>query len=125
MVAALVMVMSIAGLAQFAISYWRSMLANAAAQAISEDVLLAVGVENREVSGNDFAVLRELHRVSSKASGGVGFVRFYHGALRAIALVARPCAAGIANWAEREMTMCSQYVGFLIDQRLQADSSAA
>ena len=124
MIAALVMIMSIAALLQFAISYGRSMLTSAAVHPISEQVLFAAGVEDRAITGNDFHALAEVHRLSSGKSAGVGFVRFYYGAIRSLAAAARPCASGIASWAEREMSMCSQYVGLLIDQRLQADSSA-
>jgi hypothetical protein len=121
MVAALVLVISIAALSQFAMSYLRSMLTGAAAHMISEQVMDAAGIEKRPVSGEDFGELTRLHRHAAGDSCSAGFVRFYYQAVRAIGSLAGLNASSIAGWAEREMSLCSQYVGMLIDQRLQAN----
>jgi hypothetical protein len=121
MVAALVLVISMAALSQFAMSYWRSILTGASAHTISDEVLDAAGIEKRPLSGEDFGELIRLHSHASSDSSGVGFVGFYYGAVRAAASLAGHRASSIADWAEREMSLCSQYVGVLIDQRLQAN----
>jgi len=121
MVAALVLIISIAALSQFAMSYWRSILSGAAAHAISEQVLDAAGIERRPVNGEDFGELTRIHSHAAGDSASVGFVRVYYGAVRATRSLAAPHASSIVGWAEREMSLCSQYVGLLIDRRLQVN----
>src|SRR6266849_6954285 len=128
MFAAMLFAISIVALSQFAAYYWRAMLAGAAAQPVSERVLVAAGVENGQVTGHDFQTLLSLHHVTpelSSGSSGLRSVRLYYFIVDAIGALARTRMPAIAAWSEREAAVCARYAAVQIDRRLQANLELA
>ena len=54
-------------LSQFALYYWRAVLTAVAGQPVSEGVLAAARIENRQVTGEDFATFADLARFDADA----------------------------------------------------------
>src|SRR5260370_8578264 len=80
MFAAMLFAISIVALSQFAAYYWRAMLAGVAAQPVSERVLAAAGVQNGQVTGQDFPALVGLHNLTPElrsGGGGLSLLRPY------------------------------------------------
>src|SRR5256885_13338927 len=91
MFAAMLFAISIVALTQFAAYYWRAMLAGAAAQPVSERVLEAAGVQNGQVTGQDFPALVGLHYLTPQlrsGASGMGLVRAYYRLVEGIASLA-------------------------------------
>src|ERR1700732_3432878 len=90
MFAAMLFAISIVALTQFAAYYWRAMLAGAAAQPVSDRVLAAAGVQNGQVTGQDFPALLGLHNLTPElrsGGNGLGLVRLYYSLVDGIAAV--------------------------------------
>lgn len=60
MFSAMLFAISFVALAQFALYYWRAVVAGVAAQPISQDVLAAVQLQGSELCGGDFQRLASL-----------------------------------------------------------------
>ena len=76
MFAAVLLTISVVALSQFGLYYWRAVLAAVAGQAVSEGVLAAARVDNRNGDGRGFCDFRHLARTDAdarSASGRVGF----------------------------------------------------
>src|SRR5205807_8878369 len=61
MFSAMLLTISIVALSQFAIYYWRAVLAGVAAQPVSDRVLVAAQVENGRLTPQHFQTLAGLH----------------------------------------------------------------
>ncbi len=78
MFAAMLFAISIVALSQFAAYYWRAMVAGTAAQPISDRILVAVGVQNGQLTGQNFPTLLSIHDLTPELnsdSNGRGFWR--------------------------------------------------
>jgi hypothetical protein len=128
MFAAMLFAISIVALSQFAAYYWRAMLAGAAAQPVSERVLLAAGARNGQLSGEDFPALVGLHGLTPElrsGSKGLGFVRFYYAVIDHLGSLVGGSMPSVAAWSQRELAVCSRYAAVQIDRRLQANLELA
>jgi hypothetical protein len=128
MFSAMLFALSIVALSQFAIYYWRAVLAGVAAQPVSERVLSAAHVENGQVVGRDFATLAGLHDLTPNLQhrrGGLGLVRLYYQLVAGLAYLANTRLPSIALWCEREHVICARYAAVQIDRRLQANLALA
>lgn len=124
---AIVLAISVTALGQFALYYWRSVLAGVAAQPVSDQALAAAGLCNGRVTADDFATLASLHELTPelKSGGGLGLVRLYYGVVDAIRLLAGSRFPALAAWSEREGTVCARYAAVLIDRRMEASLALA
>lgn len=127
MVAALILVISTAMLAQFIVFFWRANMLAVAAQPISESLGAAQTSFSGAVDLNDFNSVAAM----SKLCPGVTFssvklspVRAYYQAVRALAAI---CSAmPQANlWARQEMALCTRYVAVSMDRCLQSNQAYA
>jgi hypothetical protein len=128
MLAAMLFAISIVALTQFAAYYWRAMLAGAAAQPVSERVLAAAGVQNGQVTGQDFPALVGLHNLTPElhsGGNGLGLVPLYYGLVDGIASLAGRSLPAVRAWSERELAICARYAAVQIDRRLQANLELA
>jgi hypothetical protein len=128
MLAAMLFAISIVALTQFAAYYWRAMLAGAAAQPVSERVLAAAGVQNGEVTGQDFPALVGLHNLTPElrsGGNGLGLVRAYYSLVDGIASLVGRSLPAVGAWSERELAVCARYAAVQIDRRLQANLELA
>lgn len=127
MFSAMLLTISVVALSQFALYYWRAVLAGVAAQPVSGRVLEAARVAGGELRGRDFQVLAELHDLTpdlQASPGGLGLVRLYYKFVEAIGHVAGSLPS-IAAWADRERTICARYAAVRIDRRMQANLAMA
>jgi hypothetical protein len=70
MFAAMLSAISIMALSQFALYYWRAVLAGAAGQPVSDSILAAAHVGNGHVTGRDFETLVGLHDLTTDLHPG-------------------------------------------------------
>lgn len=128
MFSALLLMISTAALAQFALFYLRAVMTGVAAQPISEEVLAAAQVENDSMRGRDFGAFAQLHELTpnlQKGGSGLGVVKLYYHVVHTVGKVASGRMAGLANWAESERVLCARYAAVQIDRRLQANLEMA
>lgn len=128
MFAYMLFVISIVALSQFALYYWRAVLAGVAAQPVSDRVLSAAHIANGLPSGEDFQTLSGLHELTPDlrpGHSGMTLVRFYYGVLRNMDSFVGSRMPAIAEWSQRERALCARYAAVLIDRRLQANLALA
>lgn len=128
MFSAMLLAISILALAQFAIYYGRAVLTGVAAQPVSERVLQAAALENRSLSGQDFARLAELHDLTpllQSGNDGLGLVRRYYSLVRKLGEIAGEGMPRISQWSARESLICAQYAAVKVDRRMQANLALA
>jgi hypothetical protein len=119
---------SIVALSQFALFYWRAMLAGAAEQPVSDRVLEAAHVENGEFTGRDFATLVKLHDMTpdlNPGTSGLGFVRLYYRVVDGIGSFVGSFVPAVGMWSQREAAVCARYAAVVVDRRLQANLAMA
>jgi hypothetical protein len=124
MFSAMLLVISTAALAQFALFYLRAVVAGVAAQPISEEVLTAAQVQDGMLRGRDFRTFAQLHELTpnlQKSSTGLTLVKAYYRVIHTVGTMASGRMTGVANWAERESALCARYAAVQIDRRLQAN----
>ena len=124
MFSAMLFLISIVALSQFALYYWRAVLAGVAAQPVSDRVLVAAQVENGQLTPQHFRTLAGLHDLTPDLypnRGGLGLVRLYYRLIEGLdSLVANKIPA-IAAWSEHERIICARYAAVQVDRRLQAN----
>lgn len=121
MIAWLILMFALMAVAQFGISYWRSLVASVASRPLTEQGRAAAHIYGQAASAAEFPLLLSLYQTcpAVAASGeGLGLVRVYYNALNAVRSFASRMAPAFARWAQDEMTVCAQYVAVRIDQRL-------
>jgi hypothetical protein len=127
MFAAMLFAISTVAIAQFGMYYWRAVLASVASQPVSESVLAAISAENRPLQAADFVQFAGIHALTPDLTRGksLGLVRFYYGLTRALNMMVGVRVPAVAQWTEREGTICARYAAVQIDQRLQANMELA
>lgn len=128
MFAAILLSISVVALSQFALYYWRAVMAAVAGQPVSEGVLAAARVDNRLVTGEDFETFASLHDLTptlDPRAGGLGFVKTYFSIVNKIAEMANNRLPGLESWCEAERAVCARYAAVQIDVRLQMNLELA
>lgn len=124
----MLLAISVVALSQFAIYYWRAILAAAAGQPVSAQVLAAAGVQDGQVTRRDFKTFVGLHDLTPELNpggGGLGPVRLYYGLVDAIDALIGCRVPALAAWTERELAVCARYAAVQIDRRLQSNLELA
>ena len=124
MFAAMLFAISIVALSQFAVYYWRAMLAGAASQPVSERILAAAGAPDGQLTGRHFATLLGIHSLTpelNSGNNGLFVVRLY---FRVVELLGR-CVPVISAWSQRELAICARYAAVQIDRRWQMNLELA
>ena len=128
MFAAMLFAISIVALSQFALFYWRAMLAGAAELPVSDRVLAAAHVEDGRLTGQDFATLVKLHDLTpdlNPGRGGMGMVRVYYAVVAGIDSFIGRYVPAIGEWSRQEAAICARYAAVVVDRRLQANLAMA
>ena len=128
MFAAILLSISVVALSQFALYYWRAVLAAVACQPVSEGVLAAARVDNRQVTGEDFAAFATLHDLTptlDPRGGGLGFVKTYYSVVDKISTMVGSNMPALATWCAAERATCARYAAVQIDMRLQLNYELA
>jgi len=121
MIAALILVVSVAALLQFFVSYCRSVIAAYSKQGLSEHGREVAGIENRNVRSEDFHRLVQLVGLCPGPGddrNDIRAVRAYYGLLRLVASMFRNLAPPAAFWAERERQGCAYFAAVALDRRI-------
>src|SRR5260370_16463867 len=87
MFSAMLLTISIVALSQFALYYWRAVLAGVAAQPVSDRVLIAAQVENGRFTPEDFQTFAGLHKLTPDLDlngSGLGLVRLYYSVIEGL-----------------------------------------
>lgn len=128
MFAAMLFAFSIVALSQFALYYWRAVLAGVAAQPVSDRVLTAAHVENGRLLPQHFQTLAGLHDLTPDLQpnrGGLRLVRVYYRFIESLDFLFGKHVPVLAAWSERERVICARYAAVQIDRRLQANMDLA
>ena len=128
MFSAMLFAISIVALTQFALYYWRAVLAGVAAQPVSDRVLAAARVEDGRLTSQHFGTLAGLHDLTPDLfpnRPGLGLVRLYYRIVEGLNNLAGAKFPGIAAWSERERVICACYAAVQVDRRLQANLDLA
>ncbi|HVO57549.1 MAG TPA: hypothetical protein VMT51_07635 [Dongiaceae bacterium] len=124
----MLLAISTAALAQFAVYYWRAIVASEAARPVSDQVLAAASVESSALRGRDFDLLAGLYRLTpnmGESSSGLGLVPAYFRVVHAVGSLAEERLKPLARWAENERILCARFVAVQIDRRLQENLAMA
>ncbi|HEY2548600.1 MAG TPA: hypothetical protein VGI46_21175 [Candidatus Acidoferrum sp.] len=124
MFAAMLLAISIVALSQFALYYWRAVLAGVAAQPVSDRVLAAANLVGGRMHGRDFEKLAGLHELTPElgdGSGGLTLVRAYYRVVEGLGSLSGVRLPAMAEWCERERVICARYAAVQIDRRMQAN----
>lgn len=124
----MLLAISIVALSQFALYYWRAVLAGVAAQPVSERVLAAANLDAGQMQGRDFEKLAGLHELTPdlQTSGdGLLLVRAYYRALEGLAKLSDVRMPVLSAWCERERVICARFTAVQIDRRLQTNLAMA
>jgi hypothetical protein len=128
MFSAMLLTISIVALSQFALYYWRAILAGVAAQPVSDRVLAAAQVENGRLLPKHFQTLAGLHDLTPDLypnRSGLGLVRAYYRAIEGLDALLSKRMPAFAAWSERERIICARYAAVQVDRRLQANLDLA
>ena len=128
MFATMLFAISIVALTQFALYYWRAVLAGVAAQPVSDRVLVAARVEDGRLTPQHFKTLAGLHDLTPDLypnRGGLGLVRLYYRFVGGLDTLVGAKIPAIAAWSERERVICARYAAVQVDRRLQANLELA
>lgn len=128
MFATMIFAIAIVMLCQFALYYWRAVLAGVAAQPVSERVLEAAHLEGDEFCAADFERLASLHEMTPQLQGGtsgLGLVGAYYEMVHAMGAAFGKLSPAVATWSERESVLCARYAAVQIDRRLQSNLQQA
>ena len=128
MLSAMLFAISIVALSQFALYYWRAVLAGVAAQPVSERVLAAAHVENGHLTPSHFETLAGLHDLTpdlQPSRGGLGWVRIYYHMVQGLDVLLGKHLPALAAWSERERVICARYAAVQVGRRLQANLELA
>jgi len=128
MFAAMLLAISIVALSQFALYYWRAVLAGVAAQPVSDRVLAAANLDAGRMTAQDFETFAGLHDLTPDLQtngGGLTLVRAYYRVLEGLGTLAVGRMPAMAEWCERERVICARFAAVQIDRRLQANLQLA
>ena len=123
MFAAMLFTISVVAMSQFALYYWRAVLAGVAAQPVSDRVLAAAHVEDGRFLPQHFETLAELHELTPDLKpnqSSLGLVRVYYRLLQGLGMLPM-----LAAWSEHERLVCAHYAAVQVDRRMQANLALA
>jgi|SRR5580693_465825 hypothetical protein len=124
----MLLAIAVVALGQFALYYWRAVLAGVAAQPVSSRVFEAAHVAESSLTGSDFHKLVSLHRLTPKlrtGDSGLGVVRAYYAVMSQMEALFGKLSPALMNWSERERVLCTRYAAVQIDRRLQSNLAQA
>lgn len=128
MFSAMLFAISIVALAQFALYYWRAVVAGVAAQPISQDVLATVQVQESELCGADFQKLASLLTLAPELKRSrvrLGLVPAYFHVVGKLSDLFGRVSPALASWSEHERVLCARYAAVQVGRRLESNLAQA
>jgi hypothetical protein len=120
-IAALILVFSIAFMVQFFVAYCRSLLASSSGVELSPQAHEVTGIDDHHVTGEDFQRLMPLVRLcptENEPGMQLAAVGAYYSCMSFLRSVATSLAPRVAAWAERERAGCGYYAAVELDRRI-------
>jgi hypothetical protein len=121
MIAALIFVISVAALGQFALFSWRAAFLTVASREMSLETRAAMGAAASAVDSGDLAGASKWLELSPNLAGEdrrLWTIKLYYVALRAIGGLSRMMVPA-SEWSQREMVSCARYAAIVVEERLQ------
>ncbi len=121
MIAALILVVSVAALLQFFVSYCRSIIAASGKTELSEQAREVTGIENRSVRGDEFPRLVQLAGLCPEPGDDhreIRAVRGYYSLLNLLRAALGRLAPAVGAWTERERQGCAYFAAVALDRRI-------
>jgi len=121
MIAALIFVISVAALGQFAMFSWRAAFLTVASREMSLETRAAMGAAASAVDSGDLAGASKWLELSPNLAGEdrrLWTIKLYYVALRAIGGLSRMLVPA-SEWSQREMISCARYAAIVVEERLQ------
>jgi hypothetical protein len=121
MIAALIVVISLAAFLQFFISYCRSLLAAYGKVELSEQVREITGLEKQPVNGEEFQRVLQLVRLCPERGDDgleIRVVTAYYSLLDLLRAVIGWFSPSITGWANQERQSCSYFAAVALDRRI-------
>jgi hypothetical protein len=121
MIPGLILVLSLAALLQFFVSYCRSVIASYSKIELSEQVREVAGIDAEPVAGDDFRRLLQLVRLCPERGDDrfeIRFVGAYYRLLSLARALLRSIAPAVVGWAERERESCAYFAAVTLDRRI-------
>ena len=129
MIAAFIVVLSIAALMQFAVAQWRAMWITIAEQPLSEFFTATTGIAGDEIRAEHFDFLirtrEQLGASGNHSNLWVKEVRIYYCTIRALKQLCEEQFPALGAWANHELIACSLYAAATLDQRLSSQLAFA
>lgn len=119
--ACFILVVSVALLLQFFVSYCRLQVAAGRRVDLSESAREATGIQGQGVSGEEFLRLRRLVELCPETNGDtykLGAIRAYYAFLGMVRVLFGPVMPAAAAWATNERSGCAYYAAVALDARI-------
>ncbi len=121
MIATLILVISLAALLEFFVSYCRSLIAAGSRVELSEQAREVTGIQSRAVRGEEFHRLVQLVGLCPEPADerfGIRAVRAYYRLLSPLRAMFNRLVPSVALWAEHEREGCAYYAAVALDRRI-------
>lgn len=120
MMAAVILIFSVAALLQFFVSYCRSLIAASVKHALSAEVQDVTGIA-KSASGEDFARVIQLLRLCPDRPEDRGEIRAigaYFGLLNFVRATLAKAMPSLFAWTEMERGQCTYFAAVALDRRI-------
>jgi hypothetical protein len=120
MIAAIILVCSVAFFLQFFVPYCRSVIASSAGHVLSEEVQDVTGI-SKQPAGDDFARVMQLLMLCPDRPEDRGEIRaigVYFRLLNVVKTTAARLAPSLLAWAEKERGRCTYFAAVALDRRV-------
>jgi hypothetical protein len=121
MMAALILVFSIAALLQFFVSYCRSLIAASVKQPLSAEVQDVTGIKTAAASGEDFARVVQLLQLCPdrpEDRNGIQAIGTYFSLLGMVRSTVARLIPSLLAWTELERGQCTYFAAVTLDRRI-------
>jgi len=120
MMAALILVFSLATLGMFFVSYCRSLVAACSQYSLSAEVRDVTGIRAAAEAEDYTRVVQVLQLCPDRAEDRASLqaVGLYHSLLTLVQNTAARLAPSLRTWAERERAHCAQFAAVTLDRRI-------
>jgi hypothetical protein len=121
MMAAFILVVSVALFLQFSIDHCRSILATSRKFQLSERVREITGISGHDVLADDFFRLLQLVRLCPEQGDDQADIRVvgtYYSLMHVVSRASHSAIPRLSEWAERERQSCSYFAAVALDRRI-------
>jgi hypothetical protein len=129
MIAAFILVFSVAALLQFGISQWRAMWLTVAVRPLSDSLQAATGLNGSALRPEDFYLITKTSHYVSPAprerNVWLREVGIYYRVVSAVQKIVGSHIPAVGQWAQSELLSCARYAAAVLDQRLNANLAYA